>query len=226
MHEKVLNEVIIWAKVRSPYIVQYKSSWTENNNNNHDDDASKGITESSRSVTSESPWLGHILYIQMELCGIQISGKVIRTLRDAIGTINNELDQKMGELITYIGAFIASRLIEEIINGVEYLHSQKPPIIHRDLKPSNILITDGSGGNFIKIGDLGFATSHGNSNDSVASGSMALEHTRNKGSHGYIAPEVRNSMSYTEKCDAFSLGRIIMDLFCIEKPESDDEQNK
>jgi serine/threonine protein kinase len=230
MREKVLREVIIAAKMRSPYIVQYNSPWTENINNNN----AEGVTESSKSeststsksVIDETPASGHVLYIPMELCGIQIGGKVIRTLKDAIIRINNELNQKMGDLITNMGAFIASRFIEEMVSGVDYLHSLKPPIIHRDLKPSNVFLTDGNGGIYLKIGDLGSATYHGDTNDLMASTSIELEHTCHKGTYEYMAPEVRNSSLYTEKCDAFSLGRIIMDLFCIEKPESDGELNK
>jgi mitogen-activated protein kinase kinase kinase 7 len=94
------------------------------------------------------------------------------------------------------------------------------------LKPSNVFLTDGNGGNYLKLGDLGSATYHDNTNDFVASTSIELEHTCNKGTYLYMAPEVRNSSLYTEKCDAFSLGCIIMDLFCIEKPESDSELKK
>ena len=109
---------------------------------------------------------------------------------------------------------------------MNYLHSLRPPIIHRDLKPSNVFVTDGNGGNYLKLGDLGSATYHGDINDLVASTSKELEHTCRKGRYEYMAPEVRNSTLYTEKCDAFSLGPIIMDLFCIQKPQSDGELNK
>lgn len=45
---------------------------------------------------------------------------------------------------------------KEILAGIEYLHSQKPPIIHRDLKCENIFINSNLGE--VKIGDLGLAT--------------------------------------------------------------------
>lgn len=44
----------------------------------------------------------------------------------------------------------------EILEGIKYLHSQKPPIIHRDLKCENIFINSNLGE--VKIGDLGLAT--------------------------------------------------------------------
>ena len=115
------------------------------------------------------------------------------------------------------------------ISGQEsYLHSSSPSIIHRDLKPSNIFITNGRGGNYIKIGDYGSAIFHGNTNDSLEKSkaiNVPFEHTSGCGTIGYMAPEVHNSISYDDKCDAYSLGRIMMDLFCIEKanfPHNDD----
>ena len=44
----------------------------------------------------------------------------------------------------------------QILTGLNYLHSQKPPIIHRDLKCDNIFINGNHGE--VKIGDLGLAT--------------------------------------------------------------------
>jgi serine/threonine protein kinase len=164
-------------------------------------------TSESESVTDESPFSGLILYIQMELCRM--------TLRDAITKINDELNQSIGKPITPIGAYIASLFIEEIINGIHYLHSQSPPIIHRDLKPENIFITDGRGGNFIKIGDFGIATSHENVNDSNLGSNTG--HTAGKGTYGYMAPEILKSESYDFKCDIYSLGCIVMDLLCLDK---------
>jgi len=83
------------------------------------------------------------------------------TLKDAVITINTELNQSISQPITIIGAYLAKQLFEEILSGVDYLHARKPIIIHRDLKPSNIYFTSGSDGYFIKIGDFGAATFHG-----------------------------------------------------------------
>ncbi len=44
----------------------------------------------------------------------------------------------------------------QILNGLEYLHSQDPPIIHRDLKCDNIFINGTSGD--LRIGDFGLST--------------------------------------------------------------------
>lgn len=44
----------------------------------------------------------------------------------------------------------------QILRGLDYLHSQKPPVIHRDLKCDNIFVNGNQGE--VKIGDLGLAT--------------------------------------------------------------------
>ena len=44
----------------------------------------------------------------------------------------------------------------QILQGLHYLHTSKPPIIHRDLKCDNIFINGTTG--LVKIGDLGLAT--------------------------------------------------------------------
>lgn len=44
----------------------------------------------------------------------------------------------------------------QILQGLAYIHSQKPPIIHRDLKCDNIFVNGNHGE--VKIGDLGLAT--------------------------------------------------------------------
>lgn len=50
---------------------------------------------------------------------------------------------------------VLKRLSVQILEGLEYLHTRRPPIIHRDIKCENILY-DCSSGN-VKIGDLGLA---------------------------------------------------------------------
>ena len=47
------------------------------------------------------------------------------------------------------------RWAKQILTGLAYLHSQKPPIIHRDLKCDNIFINGNHGK--VKIGDFGLA---------------------------------------------------------------------
>jgi WNK lysine deficient protein kinase len=55
---------------------------------------------------------------------------------------------------------IAKRWAAQILQGLNYLHSQDPPVIHRDLKCENIFINGTSGD--LRIGDLGLSTVHRN----------------------------------------------------------------
>jgi serine/threonine protein kinase len=134
------------------------------------------------------------------------------TIEDTITKINNELNHS-------IGAFITTQFFEEIVNGVQYLHSLSPKVIHRDLNPKNVFVTDGRDGNYIKIGDFGIAKYHGIGNNSISGSSttQGLEkHTLKRGTRKYMAPEVNQSKDYDERCDIYSLGCIGMDLLCID----------
>ena len=52
-----------------------------------------------------------------------------------------------GDIVTYCRQMAdwreKVRLFAQVLDGLHYLHSQRPPIIHRDIKPSNIMIENG-----------------------------------------------------------------------------------
>ncbi len=79
-------------------------------------------------------------------------------------------------------------------------------IVHRDLKPENIFISQSvEGGNNVKIGDFGLATS-GQFALAEKATSLSMESvdmTRSIGTASYVAPEVRSTVNgvYSSKVD-------------------------
>ena len=92
----------------------------------------------------------------------------------------------------------------EITNGLEHLHSLKPPIIHRDIKPENVLMKRIGDRDVAKVTDFGFAKIYNNDNLSK------FINTSLKGTPRYMAPEFyleeETGLKYTASVDVFSLG--------------------
>lgn len=93
----------------------------------------------------------------------------------------------------------AALVLKQILDAVDYCHSQDPPIVHRDLKPENFMFKDHTDTS-LKVIDFGL---------SKQTNSM---HTR-VGTPYYIAPEVLRR-DYTSKCDLWSVGVIAYIMLC------------
>lgn len=103
---------------------------------------------------------------------------------------------------------------QQLAQGMNYLHTCKPPIIHRDLKPANLLI-DHSG--VLKISDFGLAKVRpivASNVDNKASYTMTGE----TGSYRFMAPEVYRYENYTETVDVYSYAMILYYLFSGKPP--------
>ena len=123
---------------------------------------------------------------------------------------------KGGELFDYIVK--KKRLLEkeaciffqQIINGVEYLHSQG--IIHRDLKPENLLLNEK---NQIKISDFGLSTFFSKNN---------LLQTA-CGTPSYAPPEMLEGQQYNgEAADIWSCGIILYAMLCGNLPFAESKE--
>jgi serine/threonine protein kinase len=116
---------------------------------------------------------------------------------------------KIGKILTQIGFYIASQLFIEILECVQFLHTQN--IIHRDLNPNNIMLKrEVNNRRFIKIADFGIIAIHKYPDRS---------HTTDIGTHRYMAPEVSYDSKYGTIADIYSLGVVLMKLFHIDVHE-------
>ena len=122
---------------------------------------------------------------------------------------------KYGELFDYIVKYKrlseneASNFFYQLINGVEYIHSQG--IAHRDLKPENLLLTENK---TLKIIDFGL--SHEFEEE---------EFLKTKcGSPSYAAPEIISKPNYNGfKIDVWCCGIILYAMLCGYLPFDGDE---
>lgn len=103
---------------------------------------------------------------------------------------------------------IAKRWALQILQGLEYLHSQEPPVIHRDLKCENIFINGTSGD--LRIGDLGLSTVHRNG--------KALSVL---GTPEFMAPDMYDDSPYDAKVDIYAFGMCMLEIFTKEIPYSE-----
>ena len=113
---------------------------------------------------------------------------------------------KKGELFDYIveNKYLseneASVFFYQLINGVEYIHSQN--LVHRDLKPENLLLTENK---IIKIIDFGLSRPF--------DGTIFLK--TKCGSPSYAAPEIIQGDEYDGfKTDIWCCGVILYAMLC------------
>ena len=97
--------------------------------------------------------------------------------------------------------------IFQVLDILEYLHSQIPPVIFRDLKPSNIVITAGGKAKLIDFG-IARLFQHGKMQD-----------TQVMGTPGFSAPEQYGTGQTDGRSDLYALGATMFLLLSCQDPE-------
>jgi mitogen-activated protein kinase kinase kinase len=108
---------------------------------------------------------------------------------------------------------VVASLTRQTLSGLAYLHREG--ILHRDLKADNILLDlDGTA----KISDFGISKKTDNIYGNDKTNSM-------QGSVFWMAPEVIRSQGegYSAKVDIWSLGCVVLEMFCGRRPWSKEE---
>ncbi|XP_022882536.1 probable LRR receptor-like serine/threonine-protein kinase At3g47570 isoform X3 [Olea europaea var. sylvestris] len=99
----------------------------------------------------------------------------------------------------------------DVAYALEYLHyGYSTPIVHCDLKPSNVLLDE----NMVAyLSDFGIAKLLGEGESNA--------NTTTLGTLGYIAPEYGLEGSVSIKCDVYSYGIMLMEVFTRMKPNDE-----
>ncbi|KAH7282865.1 hypothetical protein KP509_35G050700 [Ceratopteris richardii] len=112
------------------------------------------------------------------------------------------------KLSTPINQYTVKSLLWQILNGLNYLHSNW--IIHRDLKPSNILVMgDGDEHGVVKIGDFGLARIYQAPLKPLGDNGVVV-------TIWYRAPELLlGAKHYTTAVDMWAVGCIFAELLTL-----------
>ncbi|BAF19139.1 Os06g0232100 [Oryza sativa Japonica Group] len=108
---------------------------------------------------------------------------------------NNQLDERR-----------RLRMALDVARGMNYLHNCSPVVVHRDLKSPNLLVDKNW---VVKVCDFGL---------SRMKNSTFLSSRSTAGTAEWMAPEVLRNEPSDEKCDVFSYGVILWELFTLLQP--------
>lgn len=99
----------------------------------------------------------------------------------------------------------------QVANALHYLHrGSSTPVVHCDLKPSNILLDQDLDA---RVSDFGVAK--------LLSHEESIVYTETVATLGYVAPEYGFEGQVSTKCDIYSFGIILMEVFTRRKPSDE-----
>ncbi|CDP08220.1 unnamed protein product [Coffea canephora] len=99
----------------------------------------------------------------------------------------------------------------DVASAVQYLHEEySTPVIHCDLKPSNVLLDEDM---VAHVSDFGVAK--------MLEKEESFAWTKTLATIGYIAPEYGSEGLISAKCDVYSYGIMLMEVFSRRKPNDE-----
>ena len=122
-----------------------------------------------------------------------------------------EPDEKSVEKNLYIPLGLKCSILQDIAQGIAFLHNQSPPVVHRDLSARNVLLNSGM---VAKIADMGMARII------LPDQNHALL-TKAPGAQVYMPPEaldLEEASKYDISIDIFSLGVLAIFVLSQEFP--------
>uniref|UniRef100_J3M5A3 Protein kinase domain-containing protein n=2 Tax=Oryza brachyantha TaxID=4533 RepID=J3M5A3_ORYBR len=119
------------------------------------------------------------------------------------GTLREYLNKHIKSKVTYKNAV---NLALGMARGLSYLHSRK--IVHHNISTENMLLDDNLN---LKIADFGV----------TCIDSEPKDMTGRTGTSCYVAPEVLDGKPYNHKCDVYSFGICLWEIYCCEIPYVD-----
>ncbi|KAJ0254784.1 Protein kinase domain-containing protein [Hirschfeldia incana] len=102
---------------------------------------------------------------------------------------------------------VVVQLALDLSRGLSYLHSER--IVHRDVKTENMLLDYQRN---LKIADFGVAR---------VEAQNPKDMTGETGTLGYMAPEVLDGKPYNRRCDVYSFGICLWEIYCCDMPYPD-----
>jgi len=94
----------------------------------------------------------------------------------------------------------ARKYTQNMLSGLNYLHSQRQPVIHRDIKGANVLLYPNA---IAKLGDFGA---------SKQLGTISNENKSLIGTPYWMAPEVIRESGHGRKADIWSVGCTVIEM--------------
>eukprot|EP00929_Paragymnodinium_shiwhaense_P074350 TRINITY_DN38041_c0_g1_i1.p1 TRINITY_DN38041_c0_g1~~TRINITY_DN38041_c0_g1_i1.p1 ORF type:complete len:496 (+),score=144.57 TRINITY_DN38041_c0_g1_i1:64-1551(+) len=151
---------------------------------------------------------------ELDICGALRHPRIVSILgHDRIdGSLFVYMEYMAGgslqQVLQDFGALDESCLIatytREVVEGLEYLHGQKPSVLHRDIKSGNILVGLDCK---VKLADFGCSKRTDDSMQKTMRGSIP-----------WMAPEVVMNRGYGSKADIWSLGCVVIEMATAKLP--------